>query len=101
MEIDAKLITYLEDLSSLTLTEEERQRLPAELEKILAGMAKLSELNTEETPECSHPAISAFGQNIVNDALREDVVLPSFARESILKNAFESDGAMFVAPKTV
>ena len=90
MQIDEKLIAYLENLSCLELTQDEREKLMPELGKILDSMAKLSELG--------HVKIQESG--CVN-VFREDVVLQSFPRESILKNAFRSDDEMFIAPKAV
>ena len=94
MQIDEKLIAYLEDLSCLTLSDGEKACLAAELEKILDGMARLGGVDTDGVPERSHPfdAVNAF---------REDVVKASFDRELILKNAPDRNAAMFIAPKTV
>lgn len=94
MQIDEKLIAYLEDLSCLTLSGEEKQRLTGELEKILNGMARLGEQNTENVPERSHPF-----DNV--NAFRDDKAQASFNRELILKNAPNRNDEMFVAPKTV
>ena len=94
MRIDEDLITYLETLSCLTLSENEKQRLKGDLSDILGGMARLRELNTENVPERSHPF------DHVN-AFREDTVQASFERELILRNAPERDEAFFTAPKTV
>ena len=94
MQIDEKLIAYLEDLSYLTLTNEEKGRLTGDLREILSGMARLGELNTEGTPERSHPF-----DNV--NAFREDEAQASFDRELILKNAPDRSLEMFVAPKTV
>jgi aspartyl/glutamyl-tRNA(Asn/Gln) amidotransferase C subunit len=92
--IDANLIAYLEDLSCLTLTPEEKIQLEGDLGDILAGMAQLSALNTAGVPERSHP----FDHS---NAFREDVVRSSFARELILQNAAQHNGEMFAAPQTV
>ncbi len=94
MEIDEKLIAYLEDLSYLTLSEDEKICMKDDLRKILTGMARLDELDTENVPERSHPFDDV-------NAFREDEVSASFARELILQNAPERGDAMFIAPKTV
>jgi len=94
MLIDEALISYLEDLSCLTLTGDEKARLAGDLNDILGGMARLSALDTENVPERSHPF------DHVN-AFREDAAAASFDRELILRNAPVSDGVMFIAPKTV
>ena len=94
MKIDDKLINYLEDLSCLTLTAEEKTRLAGDLEKILSYIDRLSELNTDGVPERSHPF------DTVN-VFREDEVCPSYNRELILKNAAKKNDECFIAPKTV
>lgn len=94
MKIDEKLITYLEDLSCLTLSAEEKQRLGGDLDKILNGMARLGELNTQNVPERSH----SF-DNV--NTLRNDEIQNSSERELILKNAPDRTEEMFLAPKTV
>jgi len=94
MQIDEKLIEYLEELSYLTLSEEEKLRLTDDLRDILSGIERLGELNTSETPECSHPF-----DNV--NAFREDEVSASFDKRLILQNAPEKNDVMIIAPKTV
>ncbi|MDR1837937.1 MAG: Asp-tRNA(Asn)/Glu-tRNA(Gln) amidotransferase subunit GatC [Treponema sp.] len=94
MQIDDKLISYLEDLSCLTLSAGEKSRLVGDLKEILDYMAQLGGLDTGGVPERSHPFDN------VND-FRNDETLPSFNRELILKNAPARNEQMFIAPKTV
>jgi aspartyl-tRNA(Asn)/glutamyl-tRNA(Gln) amidotransferase subunit C len=94
MEIDDKLISYLEDLSYLTYSQDEKARLKDDLQKILNYMARLNELNTEGVPERSHPF-----DNV--NVFREDKVHPSYERKLILQNAPFKNDEMFIAPKTV
>ena len=94
MQIDDKLIRYLEDLSCLTLTEKEKLRLSGDLETILGYMDRLGELDTDGAPERSHPF------DHVN-AFRDDAVGLSFDRKLILKNAADKNDELFIAPKTV
>ncbi|MCL2069774.1 MAG: Asp-tRNA(Asn)/Glu-tRNA(Gln) amidotransferase subunit GatC [Treponema sp.] len=94
MQIDDKLISYLEDLSCLSLLEQEKSRIAVDLGKILNAMERLKELNTDGVSERSHPF-----DNV--NAFREDEVKASFDRELILKNASERNEQMFIAPKTV
>jgi len=94
MQIDDKLINYLESLSCLALSDEEKRRLSGDLKKILNYMERLGELNTDGVPERSHPF-----DNV--NAFRHDEVYDSFDRELILKNAPVRDDKMFIAPKTV
>ena len=91
MRIDGALISYLEDLSCLTLSEDEKKRLTADLESILGYMARLDGLDTGNVEERSHPF-----DNV--NAFRDDAVRTSFDRELILHNAPARTGEMFVAP---
>ena len=93
MQIDDKLIDYLEELSCLALCDEEKQRISGDLGKILRYMDRLSELDTDGVPERSHPF-----DNV--NAFRNDDAGESFDRELILKNAPDREDGMFVAPKT-
>jgi aspartyl-tRNA(Asn)/glutamyl-tRNA(Gln) amidotransferase subunit C len=94
MKIDDTLITYLEDLSCLTLTDAEKKRLAGDLKDILGGMERLGELDTKDVPERSHPF-----DNV--NAFRNDEAHASYNRELILKNAPEKSDEMIIAPKTV
>jgi aspartyl/glutamyl-tRNA(Asn/Gln) amidotransferase C subunit len=94
MKIDETLVAYLEDLSYLTLSDDEKRLLAEDLRKILSGMARLEELATENVPERSHPF-----DNV--NVFREDEAKASCGRELILQNAPERNAEMFLAPKTV
>ena len=94
MLIDNKLIAYLEDLSCLALSEQEKSRLTGDLREILDYMARLGELNTNGVAERSHPF-----DNV--NAFRDDQAHASFDRELILKNAPVRNDGFFIAPKTV
>ena len=94
MQIDSKLISYLEDLSCLALSNEEKNSLTGDLQKILDYMARLSEIDTNGVPERSHPFDDV-------NAFRNDEVRASFERELILKNAPVKNNEFTVAPKTV
>jgi len=94
MQIDDKLISYLEDLSYLTLSNDEKIRLKCDLEEILGGMARIGDLDTGNVPERSHPFDSV-------NAFRDDEVHASYDRELILTNAPDRNDEMFIVPKTV
>jgi len=94
MQIDDKLLAYLEDLSCLTLSANEKTKLTHDLQEILDYMARLGELNTDGVVERSHPF-----DNV--NVFRDDAVRPSFDRALILKNAPVRNDEMIIAPKTV
>jgi aspartyl/glutamyl-tRNA(Asn/Gln) amidotransferase C subunit len=94
MQIDDKLLEYLENLSCLTLSDNEKIKLTKDLQEILDYMARLGELNTDGVVERSHPF-----DNV--NVFRDDEARSSFDRDLILKNAPARNDEMFIAPKTV
>lgn len=92
--VDKNLIDYLEDLSCLTLSDDEKQQLSGDFKKILDYMDRLNELDTSGVPERSHPF------DHVN-AFRDDEAGASLERELILQNAPDRNDEMYIAPKTV
>ena len=67
MVIDDKLIQYLEDLSRLHLTEEEKEKSKEELGKILNYVDMLNELDTTGVEEMSHP----FSLQIISEKTKQ------------------------------
>ncbi|MCL2808966.1 MAG: Asp-tRNA(Asn)/Glu-tRNA(Gln) amidotransferase subunit GatC [Treponema sp.] len=94
MRIDNQLISYLEELSCFSLSDNEKNILTADLQNILNGISKIKELNTDGVNERIHPF-----DNV--NVFRDDLVFPSFDRELILKNAQVKNDEFFIAPKTV
>ena len=94
MEITKEMVARLEDLAAITLTDDERARMAADLQSKLDGMSRLGTLDTTGVAERSH----AF-DNV--NALREDEVRPSFARELILRNATVRTDDSFVVPRAL
>ena len=94
MQIDDKLIAYLENLSRIRLSEDEKQTAGENLGEILNYIQKLNELDTEGVEAVSHPFP-------FTNSFREDQVEESFDRDLILQNAPEQKDGCFKAPKTV
>ena len=94
MRIDDELIDYLENLSRLELTPQEREQAKSELGAVIGYVAKLSEVDTQGLPALSHPlgAVNRF---------REDEVEPSLPRELLLRGAPERDEQCYQVPQTV
>jgi aspartyl-tRNA(Asn)/glutamyl-tRNA(Gln) amidotransferase subunit C len=88
------MMAYLEDLSNLTFSDEEKKRLTDELQDILKIIDRITCLDTGGVSEYSHPLDSC-------NFLRNDEVRPSFDRNLILKNAPVKSDEFFIAPKTV
>jgi aspartyl/glutamyl-tRNA(Asn/Gln) amidotransferase C subunit len=94
MQIDDKLLEYLEDLSCLALSDDEKTSFKKDLQEILDYMARLGALNTDGVVERSHPV-----DNV--NVFRDDQARPSFDRELILQNAPVRNDEFFIAPKTI
>ncbi|MCL2202587.1 MAG: Asp-tRNA(Asn)/Glu-tRNA(Gln) amidotransferase subunit GatC [Defluviitaleaceae bacterium] len=94
MQIDNDLVTYLETLSNLTFTGEEREIVKGDLGNILNAMTHMGQIETQRVQELSHPVghVNVF---------REDEPGLPFDRERILQNAPRRNSEMFIAPGTV
>lgn len=96
MIVDYVLISRLADLAKLSPTEEEKQRLQADLEKILSMVDKLSELNLEGVEPLQY-----LGET--EQRLRKDQVAGQLARKDALANAPQTDPERryFRVPKVI
>ncbi len=94
MVITDELISYLEELARIRLSDEAEQKAKTDLEKILAYIDTLNELDTEGVEPMSH----SFP---IKNVTREDEVRPSADREQILRNAPKQKDGCFMVPRTV
>ncbi len=81
-------------LAKLELSAEEKQKLIAQLNRILDYFAKLNELDTTDVPPTSHvlPLKNVF---------REDMVAPSLSQQETLANAPDQWMGYFKVPKVI
>jgi len=94
MEITMELISYLEKLGRISLTEEEKEKTRIDLSSILGYIDKLNELDTDSVEPLSHALP-------ITNVFREDVVTNSDRRDIILSNAPDKKDGCFKVPKTV
>ena len=94
MQVDDKLINYLEDISCLALSDGEKSCLKGELQEVLDSMEPLRNFSAGDVSECSHPI-----DNV--NVFRDDEVRPSFDRELIIGSAPVRNDEMIIAPKLV
>jgi aspartyl-tRNA(Asn)/glutamyl-tRNA(Gln) amidotransferase subunit C len=94
MNITPQEVRHVADLARLELSDEEVERMTAQLDPILGYMAKLNELETTDVAATTHP------HPLVN-AFREDEVRPSLARETALANSPAQNGEAFVVPRVI
>lgn len=91
--IDDAVIENVSILAKLELSKEEKVQAKLDMEKMLAYIDQLDELDTEGIEPVAHifPMENVF---------REDVVTNGDMREMILANAPEEKSGMFVVPQT-
>lgn len=94
MQINASLISGLERLARLKLDDAEREKLTADLQRILDMVDKLRELDTTGV----EPLVYL---NEEAEALRDDVIANQLPRTEALQNAPRHDGQFFRVPKMI
>jgi aspartyl-tRNA(Asn)/glutamyl-tRNA(Gln) amidotransferase subunit C len=95
MQIDDKLLTKLEKLSSLTIGKEKRAEIEEQLSDIVGFVENLNELDTD--------GIEATFSPITDGAtLREDEVCKNeTVSQDILATAPKSEEGFFIVPKVI
>ena len=93
--VDKNKMNRIENLSKLSLTEEERIKAINEMEKILEYVSKLNEVDTDGV----EPLANVLS---ISNVMREDeVVSENEAVERTIANGPVTKDNMFVVPKTV
>ncbi len=94
MKVTERDVEYVAKLSRLTLSEKETKDYAHSLNDILGNFDKLQELNTEGVEPTAHVLP-------LKNVLREDKVIPSMDRDSILRNAPDAEDGCFRVPRIV
>ena len=81
-------------LAKLSLSEEEKEKAKAEMQKMLDYVEKLDELDTSEVEPMSH-----IFQDV--NVIREDVVTNGDNKVAMLANAPKAKGGQYQVPKTI
>ena len=92
--IDRETVEHVARLTRLALSEEELERMGAELNSILAHLDTLKTLDTEGVEPTSHAV------DLVN-VMREDESEPCFPQDSMLANAPDRSGEFFRVPRII
>ena len=94
MEVTDALVDNLANLSRLSFTETEKTEIKGDLQRMIAFVEKLQEVDTTGTAPLLHmtDAINVY---------REDAVKGSIPREDAMRNAPETDGTFFKVPKVI
>lgn len=95
MQVDDALLTKLEKLSFLKISEDKREEVISQLSEIVSFVDNLSELNTDGADD-------SFAMSDKGTYLREDTPFcDKNINEDILKNAPQSDDGFFIVPKII
>lgn len=95
MQVDDALLTKLEKLSFLKVSDDKRKDIISELSEIVNFVDNLSELNTDGVDD-------TFAMNDNSTPLREDITTSSTnIGDDILKNAPKSADHFFIVPKII
>ena len=94
MQIDSKLVEYLEALARIKLEDDQREKCEKDLQDILSYIDTLNELDTTDVEPLSH----SFP---VTNVFHEDKVRTSSDRELLLSNAPAQKDGCFKVHKTV
>ncbi|MEJ5944817.1 Asp-tRNA(Asn)/Glu-tRNA(Gln) amidotransferase subunit GatC [Pseudokineococcus basanitobsidens] len=85
-------VARLAALARIDLRPDELERLAGELDAVVAAVASVSSVVSDDVPATSHPLPLA-------DVYREDVVEPSLAREDVLAGAPAAQDGRFLVPQ--
>ena len=105
-EVSDEMIEYVGILAKLELSGAEKEEAKKDMERMLAYIDKLNELDTEGVEPMTHrfPLTNVFREDIPGEESLPHSGLAErelINRESILKNAPEQKNGAFKAPKTV
>lgn len=94
MVVNDELVNNLAKLSRLKFSEQEKEIIKTDLQRMIEFVDKLKELDTTGIEPLMHMSDS-------ENVLREDIVQGSISREEALKNAPDSDGVYIKVPKVI
>lgn len=94
MVVNDALIEKLAHLSRLEFNSKEKNEIKNDLQKMIAFVEKLNELDISGVDPLLHMTDEV-------NVLREDEVKGSVSREEALKNAPDHDGIYFKVPKVI
>jgi aspartyl-tRNA(Asn)/glutamyl-tRNA(Gln) amidotransferase subunit C len=94
MEVNDALVDKLAHLARLQFNDTEKTEIKNDLQRMIAFVEKLNELNLEGVEPLLHMSEEV-------NVLRDDVVIGSISREEALKNAPLHDGQFFKVPKVI
>ncbi|MEK7338710.1 MAG: Asp-tRNA(Asn)/Glu-tRNA(Gln) amidotransferase subunit GatC [candidate division NC10 bacterium] len=94
MKITLQEVEHVARLARLALSEEEKEQMRSQLDRILGYIEKLNQLDTTSVEPTSHviPMTNVF---------RDDALVPSLPREEALGNAPNRQEGFFQVPRII
>ncbi len=93
-KITRKEVDHVARLGRLALSDDEKELMTRQLDRILGYVDKLNELDTSQVEPTSHVIP-------MENVMREDAVRPSFSQDEALANAPDREGAFFRVPRII
>lgn len=94
MSVDRKTVERIASLAKLEFNEEEKQEITEDMNRMLAFVKQLQEVDTEGV----EPLVYMLEEEAV---LRKDEVIQTITQKEALKNAPESDTDFIKVPKVL
>lgn len=94
MQVTSEMVDKMARLARLEFNDADKEAIRLDLEKMIAFVEKLNELDTSNVEPLIHMSESV-------NILREDEVRGSVTREEALRNAPDTDGTYFRVPKVI
>ena len=95
MQVDDALLTKLEKLSFLKVSDDKREEIIDQLSEIVSFVDNLSELNTDGVDD-------KFAMSDASTPLREDLAsCDSKVNDDVIKNSPNSQDNFFIVPKII
>lgn len=94
MKITLQEVEHVARLARLALSEEEKEQMRSQLDRILGYIEKLNQLDTAAVEPTSHviPMTNVY---------REDAAVPSLSREEAMENAPDRHEGFFRVPRII
>ncbi|MDD5131849.1 MAG: Asp-tRNA(Asn)/Glu-tRNA(Gln) amidotransferase subunit GatC [bacterium] len=94
MKITKKEVEYVARLARLALSEQEKEKMTAQLDSILQYVDTLNKLDTKDVEPTSHVLP-------LNNVWREDMIRPSTPQSEILANAPDQAEGFYKVKKVI
>lgn len=107
MKVTEKDVQYVADLANLELTLQEQARMVRDLNSILQHIDRLNQLDTSGVEPMAQTSDrfgidpAKTGSSRFAYATRDDKARPGLPRDTVMKNAPDSDGTFFKVPKVI